>query len=142
MLLWHSTLRIIVVVISLYYTFARLLTRIGALVSRNFIGVGSLSYETPPGIDEASQRYKIVVLGAPPRIPPNMFALPAPSMKGDTNAAAALLSKPVDTAGEQVVQNAAETLIAALDDINIPINAQELIVEWSMAASLHSRGSI
>ena len=101
-----------------------------------------MSYETPPGIDEASQRYKIVVLGAPPRIPPTMFALPMPSKQVDANSISTLLSAPMDAAGEQAVNQAAETLSGALDDITIPINAQELIVEWSMAASLHSRGSV
>lgn len=104
-------------------------------LSRKFIGVASLSYETPPGVDEASQRYKIVVAGVPPRIPATMFALPALNPKQDTSSLNYLLTTPMDNSGDQVCLSSAESLATALDDISIPINPQELIVEWSVVSS-------
>lgn len=101
---------------------------------RKFIGVASLSYETPPGLEEASQRYKIVVLGAPPRVPATLFALPQPSAKTESTPLGQLLGAPMDPEGEKSVQDATNTLNTALEEINIPVNPQELIVEWSMAS--------
>lgn len=101
---------------------------------RKFIGVASLSYETPPGLEEASQRYKVVVLGAPPRVPASLFALPQPSAKTEATALVQLLGAPMDPEGEKLVNSATESLNNALEEINIPVNPQELIVEWSMAS--------
>ena len=96
-----------------------------------------MSYETPPGLEEASQRYRLVVDGAPPRVPASLFELPRASAKNETTPVALLLGAPMDANGEQITRSAAETLSTVMEDMNIPVNPQDLIVEWSVASSLH-----
>jgi len=105
-----------------------------------FIGVASLSYETPPGLEEASQRYKTVVLGAPPHVPASLFALPTTSVKTESLSLGVLLGEPMSAEGQQLVKSAADSLSAALEEMTVPVNPQDLIVEWSVASSLQMRG--
>ena len=121
---------------SLLY-FPLLPTLIDFEYGRKFIGVASLSYETPPGLEEASQRYRLVVGGAPPKIPSSWFEFPKVSSKNETSSVAALLGLPMDSDGEQLLRTSAETLSSTIEDMNIPVNPQDLIVEWSVASSLH-----